>query len=269
MMISRRSMLSTASAGLAALSASRLFAEGPAVQIPAGEFSPSFPQQQPEMVKEMVGVSHGNIARVRELLALRPALAKATYDWGYGDWETAIGAASHVGNHEIAALLIKHGARPDMFTFAMLGQIDVVKAYIAVNPGIQKTLGPHGITLLAHAKAGGERSAAVVKYLVELGDADIGEPSLPLSAESKKLYLGDYGFKSDPDARLMVKTTRTGTMSIQHGAKGTSRQLFRTGDHTFHPAGAPAVEFAFEMKGNAVSALRITDGAVKLVVPRL
>jgi hypothetical protein len=52
----------------------------------------------------MVGASHGNLARVNELVLAHPALANAAWDWGFGDWETAIGAASHVGNKQIAAV---------------------------------------------------------------------------------------------------------------------------------------------------------------------
>ena len=40
------------------------------------------------------------------------ALACATLDWGFGDWETALGAASHVGRPEIAEYLIANGAEP-------------------------------------------------------------------------------------------------------------------------------------------------------------
>ena len=88
----------------------------------AAPLSDAFPSHPPELAREMVGVSHGNIARVKELLAERPSLAKAVWDWGFGDWETALGAASHVGNREIAELLLAHGARPDLFTAAMMGE---------------------------------------------------------------------------------------------------------------------------------------------------
>ena len=105
----------------------------------------------------MVAVSHGNVARVRELLSNRPALANASWDWGYGDWESALGAASHVGNQEIARLLLAAGARPTIFSAAMLGQVETVRAFVAASPGVQKTRGPHGLTLLSHARAGGRR----------------------------------------------------------------------------------------------------------------
>ena len=122
-----------------------------------------YPSQEPELVQEMVVVSHGNVARVKELVARQPTLAKAAWDWGFGDWEDAVGAASHVGNREIAELLLASGARPTMFSAAMLGQLDVVKAFVAASPGAQRIRGPHGITLLSHAKAGGAAAAEVVR----------------------------------------------------------------------------------------------------------
>jgi len=61
---------------------------------------------------------------------------KAVWDWGFGDWESALGAASHVGNREIAEYLIAHGARPSLFSATMLGHLDVVKAFIAAQPGV-------------------------------------------------------------------------------------------------------------------------------------
>ncbi len=114
---------------------------------------PHLLSQDPKLVKETVAVSHGILLRVRDLVEASLALAKAARDWGFGDWETALGAASHTGRLQIAELLIAHGARSDIFTFAMFGQLGVVKAYVEANPGIQRTLGPHGITLLSHARA--------------------------------------------------------------------------------------------------------------------
>jgi len=84
----------------------------------------AFPSHPPELVKETVIVAHGNVRRLREIVDERPALARAAWDWGFGDWEDALGAASHVGNREIAEYLIAHGARPTLFSATMLGQLD-------------------------------------------------------------------------------------------------------------------------------------------------
>ena len=80
----------------------------------AADAPDSFPAQDQRTVKEMVGACHGNIERVSALLKEQPRLANAAYDWGFGDWETSLGAAAHTGRRNIAALLIEHGARPDI-----------------------------------------------------------------------------------------------------------------------------------------------------------
>ena len=84
--------------------APRFIAQTAHAQTETGLPGDSFPAHDPKVVSEMVSVAHGNISRVRELLSTRPALANAGWDWGFGDWETPLGAASHVGNREIATL---------------------------------------------------------------------------------------------------------------------------------------------------------------------
>jgi len=221
---------------------------------------PEFPAQNPERVKEMVGVSHGNIARVRELLAESPALAKAAWDWGFGDWETALGAASHMGNREIAAILIEHGARPDLFTFAMLGMIDVVKAYVNASSGIQRLKGPHGLTLMHHARQGGQQAEAVVAYLEQVGDADVRTASVALSDEEKQQYIGQFGIDGESTETLEVIVAKNSSLSIKKGKSGIARTIYYLGDHEFHPVGAEAVRIRFAMENGACSGLSILDG---------
>jgi hypothetical protein len=121
-----------------------------------------------DVVKEFVGAGHGNLDRVKEMLAERPALAKVSYDWGGGDFETALGGAGHMGQREIAEYLIAHGAPLELPAACMLGRLDFVKAAVAAFPEAAKTLGPHGITLIAHARKGGTQAEAVLKYLESL-----------------------------------------------------------------------------------------------------
>lgn len=120
---------------------------------------------EPSLVEEFVSKAHGDLARVRDLLRQQPKLANAAWDWGGGDWETALGAAAHMGRKDIALLLLEHGARLDIFAAAMLGHIDVVRATLAALPDARRWLGPHGIPLLIHAEAGGADAAPVVEYL--------------------------------------------------------------------------------------------------------
>jgi hypothetical protein len=120
------------------------------------------------LVQEFVAVAHTDLNRVKEMLAEEPGLVNATWDWGGGDFETALGAAAHMGARDIALFLIEHGARLDIFAAAMLGKLDIIKAALAAFPDAIKTPGPHGIPLIAHAQAGGEDAKSVLEYLQSL-----------------------------------------------------------------------------------------------------
>jgi hypothetical protein len=226
-----------------------------------------FPTQPADVVKEMVGVAHGNFARVRELVEARPALAKATWDWGFGDWESALDAASHVGNRQIAEYLIANGARPTIFSAAMLGQVDVVKAFVTASPGAQRLRGPHGITLLAHARAGGTQASEVLQYLQGLGDADPAYAPAPLSAAEKALLLGGYVFGRGAKDRVEIGEDRQGFPTLLRPG-GTERRLIHLGSLQFHPVGADTVRIRFEMAGQKIVGLTIHDPDLVLTARR-
>jgi hypothetical protein len=193
----------------------------------------------------MVLVSHANVKRVRELVDAHPALAKAAWDWGFGDWETALGAASHVGNREIAEYLIAKGAHPTIFSAAMLGQLETVKAFVAAQPGVQRIVGPHSISLLQHARAGKAQAEPVLRYLEELGDAGPAPP-VPIPGEEKAALAGKYEFGSAPADRIEISVVKG---SVQFQRVGTdARGLIHVGDRAFHPAGAAAVRIRFAEK---------------------
>ena len=220
--------------------------------------APSFPTQDPALVREMVGVSHGNLARVKELVERQPALARATYDWGFGDWESALDAASHVGNRDIALFLLANGARPTIFSAAMLGQLDVVKAFVTAIPGIQRTLGPHGITLLAHASAGRDQAKPVLEYLEQLGDANPRLESPLLTDAEIATLAGTYQYGSSPSERIVIDAVK-GQLGFMRTAT-TRRGLIVRGPREFSPVGAPAVRIRFvvEGEGAAARAVRLT-----------
>lgn len=126
------------------------------------------PALEPALVQEFVRKAHGDLARVTELLAAEPALVNACWDWGGGDFETALGAAAHTGRREIAVLLLSHGARLDVFAAAMLGKLEIVKAALAAYPEALKVPGPHGIPLITHAQMGGDEARPVLELLQSL-----------------------------------------------------------------------------------------------------
>lgn len=130
-------------------------------------FAQTVPDRGPrldlEMVQEFVRVAHGDMEKTKKMLEAQPALVNATWDWGGGDWETGLGGASHVGSRAVAEYLLSKGARMDVFCAAMLGKIDIVKAFLAADPKVVDLPGPHRIPLIRHAMAG--KQDAVVELL--------------------------------------------------------------------------------------------------------
>jgi hypothetical protein len=226
-----------------------------------------FPTQAPALAREMVGVSHVNIERVNELLKLHPTLANAAWDWGFGDWETALGAASHMGRRDIADALLASGARPSIFSAAMLGQLKVVTAFIEASPGIQGTPGPHGITLLAHATAGGDAAKPVVVYLQTVGGADPKPAAVALPDDAATRFGGVYAFGARDSDRIEI-AVEGGSVRFKR-AGGTQRFLIHLGDQAFHPAGAPNVRVRFAASRDAGVELTVSDPDVVLRARRI
>lgn len=143
----------------------------------AGLFLPAFvtaqdKQEKPvplklEAVKEFVGASHGKFDRVKEMLENDHLLLHASHDLGGGDFESGIEAAGHVGNKEIANYLLSKGARYNVFLASMYNHIEVVKHVLTFNPGLLNSKGPHGFTMLHHARKG--EATTVEEYLLSLG----------------------------------------------------------------------------------------------------
>ena len=102
---------------------------------------------------------------VKKLLEKQPALLNGTMDWGAGDWESGLNGAAHMGRHDIVEFLLAQGARIDLFCAAMMGQLEVVKSLLTLEPHLIDARGPHGFSLHFHAQVGAERSAAVLEYL--------------------------------------------------------------------------------------------------------
>jgi hypothetical protein len=127
------------------------------------------PALAPDLVKEFVIAGHGNLQKVKDMLAQQPSLLNAVWDWGGGDFESAIEGAGHVGNRDIAEYLLSIGARTNIFQSAMLGKIEIVKATLDAFPNLKTSKGPHGLMLIHHATKGGEQSKNVLEYLKGIG----------------------------------------------------------------------------------------------------
>lgn len=174
----RRNFLigSAAAAGLALYPGTFLFAQN---TVPAASTTPQAAPAnaadvkrpdplKPELVRDFVIAAHGNLEKTQAMLAETPKLLNATWDWGGGDFEMAIGGAGHMGRRDIALFLISQGGRFDLFVAAMLGRLDVVKPMLMAFPYLADSKGPHGIPLMVHAQKGGQEAAEVAAFLESL-----------------------------------------------------------------------------------------------------
>ena len=143
------------------------------------DFQPSWskPQINRQLAQDFVVFAHIDRPMAEKLLDREPGLLNAAVDWGGGDWETALGGASHMGERDTVEMLLKRGARADLFCAAMLGQLAIVRGWIELQPSLIDATGPHGFTLHFHAQIGGDDAADTLAYLQEQKEVEL--PPLP------------------------------------------------------------------------------------------
>lgn len=243
-----------------------------------GKLFHRYPSIDDEIVNEVVGKSHFDLDRVKELVDKRTELARATWDWSFGDWESAIGAASHVGRRDIVDYLMSKGARPTMFTYAMLGGYNIVKSMIEMTPGIQKLQGPHGISLLQHAEVGLRmkdkmtsqqilNSEKLIDYLQMLGDAD-GETYEKLDEDQMPKYLGDYRYGDGENEGFSVKVNMRKMLSLGKLGK-FGGGLYPVGNNKFLYNGISSVYITFQVEDGIVKSLTINEPDLTLVAKKV
>ncbi|MEA2634911.1 MAG: uncharacterized protein QOH92_1678 [Chloroflexota bacterium] len=145
------------------------------------------------VVEELVGNAHGNIARVRELLDANPAALNQRAPWN----ETAVEAATQMGDKAIIELLIGRGAPVDLFTASVLGRMDVVTGELDANPSRVHARGVHDLPALYFAAIGGDLDVA--KRFLDAG-ADVNA-----AAESAAPIHGAVMGGSAAMVRLLLK----------------------------------------------------------------
>jgi hypothetical protein len=241
-------------------------------QVPAGNAA-RYPAIDELVVAEVVGVSHFDLDRLQVLVNARPELARATWDWGFGDWESAIGAASHVGRKDIVAYLLTKGARPDIFTFCMLGHYGTVKSMIESTPGVQKIAGPHGISLLQHAKTGlasgnnNTEAKKLVDYLESLGDAD-SPVYMAMDEKEKSKYLGDYKYGEGEKEGFSIRLNMRKIISLgKLGKNGAA--LYKVSDNQFIYNGTTSVKIRFVTENDKVVSLVLSEPGLTLTAKKI
>ena len=96
------------------------------------------------IVDELVGNSHGNLVRVKEILEAHPELINAAAVWK----ETPVEAATQMGNRAIIEYLVSRGAPVDFFTALTLSQTDRVRSDLEAKPELAHSRGVHDLPAL-------------------------------------------------------------------------------------------------------------------------
>ncbi len=141
-----------------------------------------------------------------------------------------------------------------------------MRACCEATPGIQRTPGPHGITLMRHAQHG--QANRVVEYLTELGDADIGPTNLPLTEDDAAPYPGRYEPEGAPGVVFLVAWHERGGIMFARDQRQL-RFLMHLGDHAFSPSGAAAVRVEFDVQGGRATRMTVRDGDLRIRARRL
>ena len=139
------------------------------------KFKPSWKNEQinRQMAADFVIYAHSDLKMVEKLLQREPGLLNATLDWGAGDWETALGGASHMGRRDIVDFLLAKGARMDIFCATMLGLLPVVQGMMEQEPTLIDIKGPHGFGIHFHAQVGQENAKPVLDYLQSIKEVKL------------------------------------------------------------------------------------------------
>ena len=162
--LSRKKFLALTAGGLAGMAGKGLAQQSQTEKLPPLD---------KDLVRDFVIAGHRSLDTVKQMLQEHPTLLYATWDWGAGDFETALEGAGHVGNKEIANHLIGLGARTNLFVLTMLGKTKIVKPFLEQFPQFVFAKGPHGLTLLHHAQKGGDDSKELLDYIQSKGLKDV------------------------------------------------------------------------------------------------
>lgn len=148
----------------------------------------------------------------------------------------------------------------------MLGHTEAVGSMLAAMPSLARVRGPHGLTLMHHARAGGESAQGVVDLLAGVQESDVPYATVPLADAAA--YLGTYRFGSGADEVAEVSLEgKDAALSIRRKG-GFPRRLIHLGEHRFHPVGAPDTSVVFIVDSGRGRRLRINTPALLIEAAR-
>jgi hypothetical protein len=139
---------------------------------------------------------------------------------------------------------------------------------------VQHIAGPHGISLLQHAKNGqsadkGDTADArkLVDYLVALGDADSLKYE-DMQQTDKQKYLGDYKYGNGELDGFTIKLNMRKLLTLGKIGK-FGGALYKTGENKFIYNGTSSVQVSFFLKDDKVISLTVTEPGLALTAKKV
>src|SRR5258705_1248697 len=146
---------------------------------------------------------------------------------------------------------------------------------IETSPGIQSIAGPHGISLLQHAKNGlraegitekqKQDGNKLVGYLESLGNADVQEKYIDVNEADKAKYLGDYKYGDGPNDGFTVQLNMRKLLSLGKLGK-FGGALYQKKENIFIYNGTYSVEVSFKITDDKVISLTVHEPDLTLLL---
>ncbi|MCB9436601.1 MAG: ankyrin repeat domain-containing protein [Anaerolineales bacterium] len=122
------------------------------------------PQPAPDDIRSFVMAAHFDFEQVKTRLEADPSLLHVVVEEFN---ESALGAASHVGNRAIAEYLLSQGASLTMCAAVMLGLRDAIERFLTDDSTLANPREAHGFSALYHAAINGD--VAIIELLYAHG----------------------------------------------------------------------------------------------------
>jgi ankyrin repeat protein len=187
------------------------------------------------VINEYIAVSHGNFARMKELLALYPTVLHANASWD----ELAVEAGAHVGFKEGVRFLLDQGAPAALTTAAMMGMTAQVKKLLAEDPRRIWDCGAHNMPPMWFPAIGGGTPdhLEIAKLLLGAGagvDAHKrGQTALHWAARGGQAEMVDLllerGASPNAKAKTMQGEMTPLAMAVKAEKKDVAERLRRAG----------------------------------------
>jgi ankyrin repeat protein len=179
------------------------------------------------VINEYVAVSHGNLARMKELLDLYPKVLHANASWN----ELAVEAGAHVGAKDCVHFMLDHGAPAALPTAAMMGMTAHVRRLLDEDPGRIWECGAHNMPpMWFPAIGGGEPEQLEIARLLLDAGADPnahkrGQTALHWAARGGQIEMAELLLSRGARVDMPAKTPQGDVTPLAAALKAEKRDM--------------------------------------------